>query len=66
MGDFKQYSEEQIAAYLDGNYEIADIALLNALVQDQDLAEVLNVIEEIDCIDSVDIVDNIDNIKNIQ
>ena len=60
MDGFKKYTEEQIAAYLEGKGGIDDIDFVNALIQDDELSEVIDIIEQIDIIDQVDNNDYLD------
>lgn len=63
MDGFKEYSEEQIASYLEGTGEIDDMGFLNALIQDKELSDVIDIMDQMDMLDGLDDVDNIDNTK---
>ena len=53
MSDFKNnISEEQIAAYLEGKNAMDDLSLLNAMANDIDLIEVIDIVQE--CDDTID------------
>lgn len=56
------FSEEQIAAYLDGKGGINDMDFLNAVVQDDALFEELETIEQIDDLDSIEDIDELNRI----
>lgn len=63
MDGFKKYTEEQIASYLEGKGAIDDMEFLNALVQDNELYDVVDTLEQMDLLDNFDNVDNLDYIK---
>lgn len=58
MSDFKNnISEEQIAAYLEGKNTMDDLSLLNAMANDIDLIEVIDIVQE--CDDTIDDIDEL-------
>ena len=59
MDNFKRLTEEQVATFLDGNYSINELDMLNILVNDSDLLDTLDIISEMD-----DMVDNINEVDD--
>ncbi len=58
MNEFKNnISEEQIAAYLEGKNTMDDLSLLNAMANDIDLIEVIDIVQE--CDDTIDDIDEL-------
>ena len=58
MSNFKNnISEEKIAAYLEGKQSLDDLTVLNAMANDIDLFEVMDIIQE--CDDMVDDVNEL-------
>jgi len=62
MSDFKNnISEEQIAAYLEGKNTMDDLSLLNAMANDIDLIEVIDIVQECD-----DMIDEINELSGFE
>ena len=62
MNDFmNNISEEQIAAYLEGKNTMDDLSLLNAMVNDIDLIEVIDIVQECD-----DMIDEINELSGFE
>lgn len=62
MSDFKNnISEEQIAAYLEGKNTMDDLSLLNAMANDIDLMETIDIVQECD-----DMIDEINELSGFE
>lgn len=62
MSNFKNnISEEQIAAYLEGKNTMDDLSLLNAMANDIDLIEVIDIVQECD-----DMIDEINELSGFE